>query len=218
MTPRTFLFTSCVLAGLALAADTPVTPAPAAGKSAPATSSRPSRRERTTTETTTAAARTDPNSLDSFRVIADRNIFNPNRTGRRDREERAPRTDSISFVGTMDYEKGLLAFFDGTDSAYRKALRVGQSVGQFKITSIAADRVELDRDGQALTMGLAQQLRRPEGGDWTLVGADLVRSEQQAAAAADAAKNAAATANVIPANAPEALRRLMEARQKQLKQ
>jgi hypothetical protein len=226
MSPRTLTFALGALAGAAFAADKPVSPAPPP-TTAPASSNstKPSRRERErgngktdATAAAPAAARVDPNNYDAYRVIADRNIFNSTRTGRREREERPVRNDSIAFVGTMDYEKGLIAFFDGSDSSYRKVLRVGDSIDKFKITKISADRVELDREGKPTTMSLAQQMRRPEGGDWTLVGADVVRAEQAAAAAADASKNAAAAANVIPANASDALRKLMEARQKQLKQ
>ncbi len=156
-------------------------------------------------------------SFDTFRLVNDRNIFNAYRTGRRDRsaEDQAPRFDTIALVGTMDSDKGLRAFFDGSESAYRKALHVGESVGPFKVTRIEPNVVALERDGKSLPMRVAQQLRRPEGGDWNLVGEDVLRREAQASAAAAATAN---TPPAIPADASDALRKLMEARQKQLKQ
>lgn len=155
-------------------------------------------------------------SLDAFRLITDRNIFDANRTGRRVREQPAPRVDTINLVGTMDSDEGLRAFFDGSDSAYRKALRVGEAVGDFTVTKIEPSSVELQRAGKPLAMSVGQQLRRPEGADWTLVGADLVRNE--AAAAADAAHATPNTPAAIPANASDIVRRMMEQQQKQLKQ
>ena len=64
-----------------------------------------------------AAAPAGP-SFETYRLIGDRNIFNPNRVGRSSRssDAPAPRTDVISFVGTMQYDKGLFAFFDSPDS------------------------------------------------------------------------------------------------------
>jgi hypothetical protein len=157
--------------------------------------------------------------FDAFRLIADRNIFNPNRTGRRDRssEEPAPRVDVISLVGTMNSDLGLRAFFDGSDPAFPKALHVGDSIDKFKVTQIAATSVDLERDGKGLAVRVGQQLRRPDGADWNLVGEDLARRDAQARTAVDAKIDPTAPP-VIPANADDVTRRMMERRQKELKQ
>ena len=196
----------------------------AAGAFAAEATSAPSRRSRSVAAVE-AAPRADSavapaGTIDSFRIISDRNIFNPNRTGRRERtEERAPRVDSISLVGTMESDKGVRAFFDGSDRAFRKALRVGDSVDKYKVTKITPHVVELEREGQPLSMRVGQQLRRPEGADWSLVGEDVVRREAEARAAAEAAGRINPSAPVpIPAGASDTLRKLMEARNKQLKQ
>ena len=56
-------------------------------------------------------------SFDSFRLIGDRNIFDPNRRNRSARsaanEPAAPTGDTIALVGTMDYAQG--TFDDGHD-------------------------------------------------------------------------------------------------------
>lgn len=157
-------------------------------------------------------------NYDSFRLILDRNIFSSSRYTRRERsnEEPEPRVDTITLVGTLDYEKGTFAIFDGSESAYRKSGRIGDSVGPFKITDISGTGVELERDGHPVSVQLAQQLRRPEGADWSLIGAEAVRAEATAKAAEAATSPEAAP--VIPAGASDTLRRLMEQRQKQLKQ
>lgn len=158
-------------------------------------------------------------AFDTFRLVADRNIFNPNRTGRREGagEEPPPRVDAISLVGTMEYDRGVRAFFDGSDPAFRKALRVGESVDKFKVTRIAPSAVDLERDGKPLTMSVGQQLRRPAGEDWALVGEDVARREAEARAAA-AARIDPTAAPAIPANVDAVTRKLMERRQKELKQ
>jgi hypothetical protein len=159
-------------------------------------------------------------SFDTFRIVNDRNIFNAYRTGRRDASsgDNAPRSDVIALVGTMDYEKGLIAFFDGSTATYRRALHVGESVGPIKVTAISADRVDVERDGKPFTLQVGQQFRRPEGGDWDLVAAEVVRAEAAQAAQAQAQAASAAAAPAIPANADPILKKLLEARQNSLKQ
>ncbi len=166
------------------------------------------------------SALTPTGSFDTFRIVTDRNIFNAYRTGRRDGTsgENAPRSDIITLVGTMDYEKGQLAFFDGSTAAYRRALHVGDSVGPIKVTAISADRVDVERDGKPFELQVGQQFRRPEGGEWSLVAADVVRAEAAQAAQAQAQAASAAAAPAIPANADPILKKLLEARQNSLKQ
>jgi hypothetical protein len=162
-------------------------------------------------------------TFESFRLITDRNIFNPNRTGRRDRsaDDAPARLDVIALVGTIDSDKGLRAIFDGSDAPFRKALHVGESVDKFKVTQIASDVVSLERDGKTIAMRVGQQFRRPDGGDWNLVAADVVRAEAAAAAASatTGAGKVDPTAPVpIPANATPIERLMIERRNKQLKQ
>ncbi len=157
-------------------------------------------------------------SYDTFRLIGDRNIFNPNRVGRtRNSDVPQPRVDTISFVGTMNYEKGLFAFFDGSDANYRKALQEGGTIAQYTVTRIQPNSVELMRDKKPLTLQVADQLRRPDGGDWGVVVGSVVRSEASAAEAA-AATDPSVPVITIPSDASDTLKRLMEQRQKQLKQ
>lgn len=187
-------------------------PRPAAAVEAPARGGAASAPRNNASLVTPAA------TFDAFRVISDRNIFNPYRTpGRRERTEAAgPRTDTITLVGTGNSDKGQRAFFDGSSSSYRKTLRVGDSIDQFKLTRITPHVVEFERDGKAVSVGVGQQLRRPEGGDWNVVGEEVARRDAQVRPGGGA--NAAAKAAEIPADADPVLRRMMEARQKSLKQ
>ena len=97
-----------------------------------------------------SAAAPDVASFEAYRGIGERNIFNPNRIGRstRSTEEAPPRVDLVSFVGTMQYEKGLFAFFDSPDGAYRKTLHEGEALGQFTVQNITPSGVDLVRDGE----------------------------------------------------------------------
>jgi hypothetical protein len=161
------------------------------------------------------------NSFEAFQLIVERNIFNPNRVGRTRAapEEKPPRFDEIALVGTMNYDKGLIAFFDSPDSAFRKTVRVGEKVGDFKVQSIGADHVELLQGEKTLTLKVAQQLRRPEGGEWTVranpVAAPTVDSRGVALGTTGPSVPEPSSAE-LPADASEVLKRLMQKREKQL--
>lgn len=183
------------------------------------------------------SALTPKGTLDTFRIVSDRNIFNPNRVVRRERpaEEPVQRAETIALVGTVQSPNGVLAFFNSADTpSHRKTLKVGESVGPFKVTRIATDGIDVERDGKSMPVRVGQALRKPEGGDWGVTGSGVMSAVNGATggAAASTAGAAGATSSrtpeaaarpdptavqAIPADADEVTRRLMERRQKQQK-
>jgi len=110
----------------------------------------------------------------AFKVVVDRNIFDPNRSPRRPGEPRlrtAPKTvDSLTLVGTMSYERGAFAFFDGSSSEYKKALKLTDAIAGYKVSNIAPSSVRLAAGTNELELGVGMQLRREEDGPWSLAG------------------------------------------------
>jgi hypothetical protein len=145
--------------------------------------------------------------FETFRFIGTWNIFNPNRVGHPDEGPPPPQIETISLVGTMQYDKGVFAFFDSADRNYRQALHEGDEIAQFKITHITADRVDFVRDSKPVSLAVGQQFRRPPGGEWTVAAA--IHEEKAPTAVAEPA---------IPSDANNILKKLMEQRLKQLKQ
>ena len=177
------------------------------------------RRDATAAKSSAPAAATAPGQgFEAFQLVVERNIFNPNRTGRTraTTEEKPPRVDEISLVGTMNYDKGLVAFFDSPDAAFRKTVREGESVGDFKVQRITAEGVDLIRDEKPVPLKVAQQLRRPEGGDWT-VATTKARTDAGAAGGSSLSRPNETAPVEIPADASEVLKRLMKKRDKNLK-
>ena len=78
--------------------------------------------------------------------------------------------DSLTLVGTMSYEKGTFAFFDGTSSEYKKALKLTDSIAGYKVTNIAPNGVKLASGTNELELSVGAQLRREENGPWRLSG------------------------------------------------
>jgi hypothetical protein len=124
---------------------------------------------------TNSAARFD---FPSFRIIAERNIFNPNRSGRSDRTtrrdpeaDRRARAETFALLGTMSYEKGRFAFFDGTGSQYRKVLQPADTIAGFKIADVAPTCVKLEStNGQILELCVGMQMKHREEEGWQLAG------------------------------------------------
>lgn len=166
-----------------------------------------------------AAATVAPTgSFESFSLIAERNIFNPNRIGRTraNPDAPAPRTDQIALVGTVERGSSLVAVFDGSDPVWRKSLAVGESIGDFKVVRITSAGADLERDGKPVSLLVSHALRRPEGGDWTVAKppADIPPA---GGLIGPRPGDTSAAPPEIPSNASEVLKRLMKQREQQLK-
>lgn len=132
----------------------------------------------------------------SFKIIADRNIFNPNRSARSARGGRTQRkqvkTETISLVGTLCSENGRLAFFDSSSSQYKKVLKPAGTIAGFTIKDIAPNQVTLESGGKATELRVGMRIRREDEGEWRVGGQTetLAGSASQSATPADAAGSA----------------------------
>lgn len=159
-----------------------------------------------------AASRVD---LDSFRLITERNIFNPNRSGRRDYSRREPdrrsRVESFALVGTMSYEKGRYAFFDGTSSDYRKVIGASDRIAGYTISVVTPEHVTLQSTNQTeIKLPVGMQMRRIEDGDWEL----SERSLATASGGSLASTSDSASSN-SGGGSDDVLKRLMQRREQE---
>lgn len=113
----------------------------------------------------------------AFKIIPERNIFNPHRYARssaasRPREtRRVARVESCVLVGVMNYEKGPFAFFDGTSSDYRKVLKPEGSIAGYKLAEVKPTSVLLAAGTNTLELRVGMQLRREDEGQWQVAAA-----------------------------------------------
>jgi hypothetical protein len=112
-------------------------------------------------------------SLSSFKLITDRNIFSPNRTPSRpmtyqntSTRTTSTRGESFSLVGTIEYEKGSFAFFDGTSSDYRKTLGMGGGIAGFNLTNISHSKVTLIQGSNAMEFKIGMLMKRDDNEEW----------------------------------------------------
>ncbi len=109
----------------------------------------------------------------AFNLITDRNIFNQRRSGRQARGSRretrnSARGDYFALAGTMSYEKGTFAFFEGTSSEYKKVLKPAETIAGYTVTAITPAYVKLASSSNEVELPVGMQLRREESGDWHL--------------------------------------------------
>jgi hypothetical protein len=110
----------------------------------------------------------------AFKIISDRNIFNPNRSGRNPNADstKAPKQvkiDSFALLGTLSYEKGRFAFFDGSSSDYKRALKPADTIAGYKVTEITPSYVKLTgTNNQTINLLVGMQMKRQEEGPWSM--------------------------------------------------
>lgn len=111
-------------------------------------------------------------SFDAFKNIPDRNIFNTRRYGGRTEApptiRRDPVIESFSLLGTLDYPKGSVAFFEGSSSSHRKAVKVDETIGDCKVTAIEPNLVRLEAAGKPVELKVGYMLRREDQGEWKM--------------------------------------------------
>lgn len=104
----------------------------------------------------------------AFRIVTERNIFNANRSGGQVRlpSQRPARIEFFTLVGTMAYEKGVFAFFEGSSSEFTKVMKADSVIAGHKLADIYASSVKLEADGKEIELSVGAQMRREDEGTW----------------------------------------------------
>ncbi len=183
-------------------------------------------------------AESTPSRLDesAFRIVSERNIFDANRSGGQVRlaSRRAPRVESFALVGTLAYEKGAYAFFEGSSSELTKVLKADGVIAGHKLVDILVNGVKLEADGKITDLPVGSAMRREDEGAWhpgdPVAGSSgsAPRGEEEAAAPSrgreerngrsesrdHASSGGAPSSSTSSADQAEVLKRLMERREK----
>ena len=148
-----------------------------------------------------------------FKIILDRNIFDASRSSRRERPRqettrRPAQVDAFTLVGTLIYDNRARAFFDGSQSDYRKVLEPGKTIASHTVKSVGANRVELTKDGVTIELHVGDQMRRIEEG-WRVESNSAVTAVTESAASASSSDSDADESDII--------KKLMEKRERELR-
>jgi hypothetical protein len=138
-------------------------------------------------------------------------------------------------VGTLLADKGSTAFFDGTESGFRKALRVGDRIAGFEIQQVHYAGVRLLDGTNTLDLRVGSGLRREDSGPWKSSSGGTAYAATSSSRSSDSSRwnggdsrdrNSYSRPESAPAgssssesapdpNADEILRKLMEKRAKE---
>ena len=197
------------IAALMLAA---AIPTPAAPTNAAPTNATPVNATPVNATPVNAAPRLD---FESFRIISDRNIFNASRSGQVRGTRNSQRTVQVDFfklLGTLSYEKGRFALFDGSSPTYKKSASPNEVVAGFKIADIGPNSIKLiTTNSQVLEMKVGMAMRRQDNGPWALTGQALSAATSSTSAAKTDSSEASAGGAMS-----DVLQRLMKKREQEL--
>ena len=156
--------------------------------------------------------------------ITERNIFDPSRFARytptgqyRPPTRRNVSAPTFTLVGTMSYEKGMFAFFDGNQPYLRKVLYQSDSnsIAGYTVTEITLTGVTLQTADKKETVQMKiGEMMRQEGNHWLPAG------KGELSAGASGAENSSPDTNSAPSSAGEPndiLKKLMQQREQELK-
>jgi len=120
--------------------------------------------------------------------------------------------DAFALVGTMSYQKGQFAFFDGTSEAYRKVLERDGVIAGYKVAEITPNAVKLEAANKRVELKVGTQMRH-EGTTWQLVAQSELPVEAEAAN--NSASSSADSGSGGEVN--DVLKKLMQRREQELK-
>ena len=160
--------------------------------------------------------------LQAYKIVYERNIFNPNRGPRSSRRNggdapKPVKIEAFSLVGTLMSEKGAYAFFDGSDSQYRAALRTSNTIAGYTLTAIAQNFVTLCSSSNTFDLNMYMQMRRQDEGDWELTEATGSWNSTNSSSSTNGAVAVSEEGGGSDAGADEVMKRLMKKREEELK-
>ncbi len=123
-----------------------------------------------------SAADSEGISYESFRIVVDRNIFDPGRSPGRPARFEAPdiqsqtpaQNDRVSLYGALIDGGTAVAFFSGTRDEYNRVARQGETIAGYRVIEIRTQSVELEKDGERINLPIGAGLSRLGGGGWTI--------------------------------------------------
>ena len=159
-----------------------------------------------------AQAREKP-SFNEFRIVLERNIFDPDRRApQRDfkrplREETTP-PEQVRLLGVFFNEKEATIFFEGSQSSYNGEWKPGDMIAGFRIGKSQTNGVVLEKNGKKIHLSVGSVMAKTNGEDWqinTSAGYSIPPREKESATTIDK--------NIGGAN--DILKKLMERRRRE---
>jgi hypothetical protein len=109
----------------------------------------------------------------SFKIILQRNIFDPNRTPFRENSDQSRKsrpnpqqTDRFTLLGVLIHNGDPLAFFEGSQTEFRREFKPGETIAGFRIAGISTEKVLLEKEGRKIPIPVGQGMSSTDGEEW----------------------------------------------------
>ena len=108
--------------------------------------------------------------LAKFRILVDRNIFDPARRPDSPQREERPisesRVDRIYLTGVLVSPEDQLAFFEGSRDEYFGAIERGGKIAGFSVAYVDSDQATLMMEDRKVNLRVGTGMTRRKGEDW----------------------------------------------------
>ncbi len=115
----------------------------------------------------------DMSEFESFRIVVDRNIFDPNRSphqlnSRSVSNDPVSQPERLALLGAMVYGEEAVAFFEGTKPEYTANVNEGDTIAGYRIVEIRTDGLKLSKGERHIELPVGSVLSRQRGSEWEL--------------------------------------------------
>jgi hypothetical protein len=168
-------------------------------------------------------------TFESFRIVVDRNIFDPNRRpsqpGQLFAPEKSPPPDQLALVGALVNDEGAVAFFEGSKAEYSVDVKLGETIAGLRVAEIRTDWLTLENEDRQIELPVGSGLSKIGEGEWELSSVDLTSNMLDLTSSSSAEDGTDASSTQTPFNAESAsgsssdlLEKLRERRRQELGQ
>ena len=77
--------------------------------------------------------------------------------------------DSFALLGTLSYDQGRYAYFDGSRSEYRAVLKPSDTIAGYTVAAVTVHNVKLKTDTNEVVLPVGMQLARENEGPWRVM-------------------------------------------------
>jgi hypothetical protein len=112
----------------------------------------------------------------SYRIVVDRNIFDPDRRASRPERRSTPteplsQPEELAVTGVLIHDGAAVAFFEGTTPEYSVDLKEGGTIVGYTVVEIRTDRLRISKNGREVELPVGSGLSRQHEGEWELASA-----------------------------------------------
>ena len=167
---------------------------------------------------------TQDETFEAYRVVIDRNIFDPNRRQKREgppppapAAAPAPAREHIDLTGVLLSAEATVAFFEGSREEYAKVLKAGDTIAGHTLTGINSDRVVFAKGEGTFELPVGGRLKQTGDEEWQVQEREGALGTQVSLGSGDSTSTTGSSgSDSTSSSGSDLLKRMLERRKKEL--